>query len=75
MTFVCYDGKDGNDGRGYTTWLAHSDDLLHWEVKGKVLDVPPSGQQPEAWDHNQRGGFPSLVDPTWGGSYAMEAYK
>ena len=75
MTFVCYDGKDGTDGRGYTTWLAHSDDLLHWEVKGKVLDVPPSGQQPEAWDHNQRGGFPSLVDPTWGGSYAMETYK
>ena len=42
MTFVCYDGKDGTDGRGYETWLAQSDDLLHWEVKGKILSLPPT---------------------------------
>ena len=42
MTFVCYDGKDGTDGRGYETWLAESDDLLHWEIKGKILNLPPT---------------------------------
>ena len=108
MTYVCYDGKDGTDGRGYTTWLAESDDLLHWVTKGKILDLPPApsqgggaqlrGVQPkeqqkqdkntglspspslgggrgEVWDHNQRGGFPGLIDWTWGGSYEMQAYK
>lgn len=29
MTYVCYNGKDGLDGRGYETWLAESEDLLH----------------------------------------------
>ncbi len=77
MTFVCYDGKDGQDGRGYETWLAKSDDLLHWEVKGKVLNLPPALSQggTGAWDQNQRGGFPALIDYEWGGSYEMQAYK
>ena len=108
MTYVCYDGKDGTDGRGYTTWLAESDDLLHWVTKGKILDLPPApsqgggaqlrngkvseedqnnnstgfalspslgGGRGEVWDQNQRGGFPALIDWTWGGSYEMMAYK
>ena len=100
MTYVCYDGKDGTDGRGYETWLAESDDLLHWTTKGKVLQLPsttpaadshpatsPSGtpgantrsvgdRQPAmAWDQNQRGGFPALIDWTWGGTYEMQTYK
>lgn len=70
MTYVCYNGKDGLDGRGYETWLASSDDLLHWKTLGRVLSYRDQG-----WDMNQRGGFPSLIDWQWGGSYAPERYK
>ena len=70
MTYVVYNGKDGTDGRGYETWLAESDDLLHWTTKGRILSYKDAG-----WDMNQRGGFPALVDWTWGGSYSMGSYK
>ena len=82
MTFVCYDGKDGTDGRGYETWMASSDDLLHWETQGRVLRLPyPISKDdcdaltPPLWDQNQRGGFPALIDYQWGGTYEMQAYK
>ena len=76
MTYVCYDGKDGKDGRGYETWLAESDDLLHWTTLGRVLSLPPTPSQGGgAWDQNQRGGFPALIDWTWGGSYEMAQFK
>ncbi len=83
MTFVCYDGKDGTDGRGYTTWMAESTDLLHWDIKGKVLDLPHSiledadghPRPSRLWDQNQRGGFPALIDHEWGGTYAMRPFK
>ena len=52
MTYVVYNGKDGLDGRGYETWLAQSDDLLHWTTLGRLLSYKDSG-----WDMNQRGGF------------------
>lgn len=70
MTYVCYNGKGGNDGRGYETWMATSDDLLHWQTLGRILEYADEG-----WDMNQRGGFPSLIDYTWGGSYEIEKYK
>ena len=70
MTYVVYNGKDGTDGRGYETWLAESDDLLTWTTKGRLLSFKDSG-----WDMNQRGGFPALIDWTWGGSYKMETFK
>ncbi|MCF0244387.1 MAG: beta-galactosidase [Bacteroidaceae bacterium] len=72
MTFVCYNGSGGNDGRGYETWLAESQDLLHWNIKGRVLEY---ATDPKAWDLNQRGGFPALIDHRWGGSYEMQQYK
>ena len=76
MTYVCYDGKDGTDGRGYETWLAESSDLLHWNTLGRILSLPPTPSQGGgAWDENQRGGFPALVDWTWGGSYGIAKYK
>ncbi len=31
MTYIVFDGQ------GYETWLAESDDLLHWGPKGKLL--------------------------------------
>ena len=70
MTYVVYNGKDGLDGRGYETWLAESDDLLHWTTKGCILSYKDEG-----WDMNQRGGFPALIDWTWGGSYELGEYK
>ena len=82
MTFVCYDGKEGNDGRGYTTWLATSDDLLHWDIKGTILALPHAITEKYGepypstlWDQNQRGGFPALIDHEWNGSHTMESYK
>ena len=60
MTYVCYDGKDGTDGRGYETWLAKSDDLLQWQTLGRILVFPETGTS--HWDQNQRGGFPALID-------------
>ncbi|MBQ6209329.1 MAG: beta-galactosidase [Prevotella sp.] len=74
MTFVCYDGKDGTDGRGYDTWIAKSDDLLHWQTLGRILQLPTPSTNP-LWDENQRGGFPSLIDYEWNGSYEMQSYK
>lgn len=74
MSFVCYDGKDGTDGRGYETWLAQSDDLLHWQIKGRILSLPDNPIS-SLWDKNQRGGFPALIDYTWDGSYEMQSFK
>ena len=70
MTYVVYNGKDGLDGRGYETWLAESDDLLHWTTKGRILSYKNDG-----WDMNQRGGFPALIDWTWNGDYGISKYK
>lgn len=70
MTYVVYNGHDGMDGRGYETWLAESDNLLNWTTLGRVLSYKDSG-----WDMNQRGGFPSLIDWEWGGTYRMNTYK
>ncbi len=70
MTYVLYDGKGAKDGRGYETWLAESDDLLSWRTLGRILPFRDG-----AWDANQRGGFPSLVDTEWGGSYALQRFR
>ncbi len=70
MTYVVYNGKDGLDGRGYETWMAVSDDLLHWKTTGRILSYKNDG-----WDMNQRGGFPALIDWTWGGSYDIMPFK
>ena len=70
MTYVVYNGKDGLDGRGYETWLASSDDLLHWNTEGRILSYKEDG-----WDMNQRGGFPALIDWTWAGNYGISKYK
>ena len=72
MTYVVYNGKDGLDGRGYETWLATSDDLLHWKTEGRLLSYPADTTR---WDANQRGGFPALIDWTWDGSYELGEYK
>lgn len=70
MTYLVYNGQGGTDGRGYETWLAESDDLLHWGTKGRILSFRDG-----KWDANQRGGYPALPDMTWGGSYELQSYK
>ena len=70
MTYVCYNGSNGTNGRGYETWIAKSDDLLHWQTLGRILPFGTDG-----WDKNQRGGFPALIDYNWGGSYTIERFK
>lgn len=60
------------DGRGYETWLAESKDLLHWNTLGKLLSL---NSDTTSWDANQRAGYMSLEDLTWGGSYELSKYK
>jgi len=70
MTYVCYNGSNGTNGRGYETWLAKSDDLLHWQTVGRALAYGNG-----SWDENQRGGFPALIDYDWGGTYNINRWK
>lgn len=70
MTYVVYNGKGGKDGRGYETWLSQSSDLLHWQTLGRVLSYIDNDST--RWDRNQRGGFPALLDWTWGGTYRLQ---
>ena len=70
MTYVVYNGRSGQDGRGYETWIAQSDNLLEWTTLGRVLAYSDTG-----WDRNQRGGFPALIDMEWDGTYAINRYK
>jgi beta-galactosidase len=70
MSYLVYNGKGARDGRGYETWLATSDDLLHWKTLGRILSYKNSG-----WDKDQRGGYISLIDTRWGGSYQARAFN
>jgi hypothetical protein len=70
MTFLVYNGRSGKDGRGYETWIAQSDNLLEWSVKGRLLAFRDG-----AWDASQRGGFPALPDMQWGGGYTLQPWK
>lgn len=59
------------DGRGYETWLAKSSDLLNWENLGLIMAFSDSTD----WDANQKAGYPSLQDPTFGGTYELKPYN
>lgn len=63
MTYIIF------DGHGYETWLATSDDLLHWTTLGKTMSFTPG-----TWDASQKAGYVSLVNTTWGGDYAPLQY-
>lgn len=58
-----------HDEVGYETCLARSDDLLHWEKRGKILSFRRDG-----WDAWQADGGIALVDFRWEGSHELEAY-
>ncbi len=59
------------DGRGYETWLAESDDLLHWKSKGRIFSFSADSSR---WDWNQKAGYIALQNPEWGGSYKLEKF-
>lgn len=59
------------DKVGYQTYLARSDDLLHWEKLGCVLPF-----RREGWDAWQGDGGPALYDTRWtGGSHELGTYE
>lgn len=64
MTYIVFDGK------GYETWLAESNNLLDWKIKGKLLSFTQN-----TWDANQKAGYMALVNTEWGGSYAVEKFR
>jgi predicted GH43/DUF377 family glycosyl hydrolase len=49
--------------QGYTTQLAASDDLLHWQPRGTIL----SRGSGDAWDKANAAGGIALADTQWGG--------
>ncbi|WP_316828026.1 glycosylase [Pedobacter miscanthi] len=64
MTYLIF------SGRGYETWLAKSEDLLHWENQGKLMSFGDAGY----WDDNQKAGYNALLDTKWGGSYGVNQF-
>lgn len=64
MTYIVF------DGHGYETWLATSDDLLHWKTKGRILSFTEG-----TWDASQKAAYVSLVDINWGGTYGVENFN
>ena len=57
------------DGRGYETWLAQSNDLLHWKTLGKILSFTGN-----SWDANQKAGYIALQDYRLGGKYRVRKF-
>lgn len=55
---------------GYQTFLAQSDDLLHWEKLGKILSFTPTNH----WDAWQADGGIALCDYRWDGSHELEKF-
>lgn len=56
---------------GYQTFLARSEDLLHWQKLGKIL----SFTNPNCWDAWQADGGIALADYRWNGSHALEPFN
>lgn len=56
---------------GYQTFIAESDDLLHWKKLGRILSFNDSTK----WDAWQAAGGIALCDFKWGGSYEPEKFN
>jgi predicted GH43/DUF377 family glycosyl hydrolase len=54
---------------GYQTYLARSDDLLHWEKLGKILSFAGTG-----WDAWQADGGIALADYEWNGTHELQPF-
>jgi len=60
-----------NEPQGYTTQLAASDDLLHWQTRDTIL---PRGDG-DAWDKANAAGGIALVDTQWGGEGTLGTHE
>jgi predicted GH43/DUF377 family glycosyl hydrolase len=60
-----------NEPQGYTTQLAVSDDLLHWQSKGTIL----ARGEGDAWDKANVAGGIALVDTQWGGAGTLDTFE
>lgn len=58
------------DKTGYETFLARSDDLLHWEKLGCVLPF-----RREGWDAWQADGGIALYDTAWAGTHELGRHE
>ena len=56
---------------GYQTFLARSEDLLHWQKLGKILSFTDTNR----WDAWQADGGLALADYHWDGSQALEKFQ
>ena len=59
-----------NDPAGYTTRLAVSDDLLHWQPPGTVL----ARGDGDAWDRANAAGGIALANTQWGGAGTLDTH-
>src|ERR1044071_1096384 len=66
MTYIIF------GGRGYETWLAKSNDLLHWQNRGRIMSF---SKDTTVWDASQKAGYNALGDYKWGGSYELSKYN
>jgi predicted GH43/DUF377 family glycosyl hydrolase len=55
---------------GYQTFLARSDDLLHWQKLGKILSFTPTNN----WDAWQADGGIALCDYRWERTHELERF-
>ena len=55
---------------GYQTFLARSDDFLHWEKLGKILSFAKTND----WDAWQADGGVALCDYRWDGTHKLEKF-
>lgn len=59
----------GAEREGYETWLAESEDLIHWKPVGKLLTQKESG-----WDCMQVDGSVCLLDTDFEGDHSVHQY-
>ena len=57
--------------QGYTTQLAVSDDLLHWQAKGTIL----ARGDGDAWDKANAAGGIALANTQWGGDGTLGTHE
>jgi hypothetical protein len=64
MSYVVFNGT------GYESAIAGSQDLIHWEKLGKILEFSKG-----RWDDLQKAGYIALQDINWGGTNEIEKYR
>jgi hypothetical protein len=69
--YMVYVELEPPPAEGYTTQLAESADLLHWNPLGTILDRGDAN----AWDHANAAGGIALFDTTWNGGNALQTWN